>query len=67
MNKMIIINYIYEYEYERQEPAPRRGLAPPMLIFQTSPSRHIFTKIPIFFLNQCQPSHKGLIFGQLLV
>ena len=24
-------------EYERQEPAPRRGLAPPVLIFQTSP------------------------------
>ena len=33
-------------EYERQGPAPRRGLAPPVLIFQTSPSCNIFTKIP---------------------
>ena len=49
------------YEYERQEPAPRRGLAPPVLIFQTSPSCNIFTKIPNFLRNWCQPSHKGLI------
>ena len=31
------------YEYERQ--APHRGLAPLVLIFQTSPSCNIFTKI----------------------
>ena len=35
-------------EYECQEPAPRRGLAPPVLIFQTSPACNIFTKIPKF-------------------
>ena len=50
------------YEYERQEPAPRRGLAPPVLIFQTSPSCNFFTKNPNFFRNRCQPSHKGLFF-----
>ena len=43
------------YEYERQGPAPRRGLAPPVLIFQTSPSCNIFTKIPKFWRNRCQP------------
>ena len=55
------------YDYERQVPAPRSGLAPPVLIFQTSPSCNIFTKIPEFSKNWCQPSHKGLIFGRLLV
>ena len=50
-------------EYERQEPAPRRGLAPPVLIFQTSPPCNIFTKITKILRNRCQPSHKGLIFG----
>ena len=55
---------IVSYEYKRQEPATRRGLAPPVLIFQTSPSCNIFTKIPNFFRNRCQPSHKGLIFGR---
>ena len=46
-------------EYEYQELAPRKGLAPPVLIFQTSPSCNIFTKIPNLFRNQCQHSHKG--------
>ena len=36
------------YEYERQGPAPRSGLAPPVLIFQTSPSCNIFIKISKF-------------------
>ena len=36
------------YEYERQGPAPRSGLAPPMLIFQTSPLCNIFIKISKF-------------------
>ena len=55
------------FEYERQGPAPRRGLAPPVLIFQTSPSCNIFTKIPNFLRNRCQPSHKGLVFGRYWV
>ena len=55
---------IVSYEYKRQEPATRRGLAPSVLIFQTSPSCNIFTKIPNFLRNRCQPSHKGLIFGR---
>ena len=45
----------------------RRGLAPPVLIFQTSLLCNIFTKITIFLRNRCQPSQKGLIFGRLLV
>ena len=53
------------YEYARQEPAPRRGLAPPGLIFQTSPPCNIFNKIPKFLRNWCQSWHKGLIFGRL--
>ena len=28
--------YVATNEYERQEPAPRRGSVPPVLIFQTS-------------------------------
>ena len=36
----------------------------PVLIFQTSPSCNIFTKIPNFLRNRCKPSHKGLIFGR---
>ena len=55
------------YEYKRQEPAPRRGLAPPVLIFQTSPSCNFFTKIPRLWRNWCQPSLKGLILGPILV
>ena len=55
------------YEYAHQEPAPCGGMVPPVLILQTSPLCNIFTKIPIFFRTLCQPSHKGLIFGQLLV
>ena len=55
------------YEYNDQDLAPRRGLAPPVLILQTSPLCNIFTKILIFFTNRCQPSHKGLIFGRILV
>ena len=35
-------------EYERQGPAPRSGLAPPVLIFQTSPSCNIFIQISRF-------------------
>ena len=31
------LNLNFIYEYERQELAPRRGLAPPVLIFQTKP------------------------------
>ena len=57
----------YGSEYEHQEPAPRRGLAPPVLIFQTSLLCNNFTKIPKFLKNQCQPSHKGLVFGRFLV
>ena len=53
-----------EYEYKQHMHAPRKGLAPPMLIFQTSPSCNIFTKNPKFYRNRCQPSHKGPIFGQ---
>ena len=37
-----------EYEYERQGPAPRSGLAPPVLIFQTSPSCNFFIQISRF-------------------
>ena len=55
------------YEYKRQEPVPRRGLAPPVLIFQTSPPCNIFTKNTKCLRNRCQPSHKGLILGRLLV
>ena len=40
-----------------------RGLAPRMLIFQTSSLCNIFTKIPKFLRNRCQPSNKGLVFG----
>ena len=42
---------IVSYEYKRQEPATRRGLAPSVLIFQTSPSCNIFTKIPNFLIS----------------
>ena len=44
---------------ERHEPAPHRGLAPTMLIFQTSPSCNIFSKIPKFFKIGASPRTKG--------
>ena len=56
---------ICPYEYKRQEPAPRKGLAPLVLIFQTSPSCNIFNKILKYFRNGCQPSQKGLVFGRI--
>ena len=50
-------------EYERHRPAPSSGLAPPMLIFQTSPSCNIFLKIS----KSMQPTHKGLVFARFFV
>ena len=51
-----------EYEYKQHMHAPRKGLAPPLLIFQTSPSCNIFTKISRIFRNWSQPLNEGLLF-----